>query len=92
VGRRDPGDLARQAGSEVAALLPGWHNRLGAVAAGGAVGPVLFWHLGSDDKLVRPARRGWRKRRRRAQSIFIPARATAGENHGFPDFLGMTWR
>jgi hypothetical protein len=29
VGRRDPGDLARQAGSEAAALPPGRRSRLG---------------------------------------------------------------
>ena len=38
---------------------------LEAVAAGGAVGPA-FWPLGNDDQLVRPARRGWRERRRRS--------------------------
>jgi hypothetical protein len=56
VGHRDPGDFARQAGSEAATLLPGRRIRLGTVAAGGAVGPALFWHLGSDDKLVRHVR------------------------------------
>jgi hypothetical protein len=55
---------------------------LGVVAAGGAVGPTSFWHLGSDNQLVRPTRREWRKRRRRARSIFIPARATTGEVTG----------
>jgi hypothetical protein len=56
VGHRDPGDLARQAGSEAVTLLPGRRIRLGTVAAGGAVGPALFWHLGTDDKLVRHVR------------------------------------